>query len=74
MTKEQILQAVDAVIRIGIENASHMVADPAGDYPRCKPLLWTYSCERCGQDVRGCQGPCPAVPPEKRWRYDDFLK
>lgn len=48
-----------------------MILDPKGPYPICKPRLGdTTHCERCGREISRQRegGPCPAIPPEKRWR------
>lgn len=59
---------IDAIIRI--ESSKVRVSDPAGNYPVCKNAIGTTICERCGNDISVTRGgPCPAFPPEKRWRF-----
>lgn len=63
----------DALIFAGIMRvaaAVTIVADPNGDNPRCKNLLFTMTCERCGRDMREpLASACPGVVPSKRWRF-----
>lgn len=51
-------------------NAVARVPDRAGPYPSCKPKLFeVHLCQRCGGPRKDNEGkPCPAVPPENRWR------
>jgi hypothetical protein len=46
--------------------------DPDGDYPKCKPALWSRVCERCNYRIGSpvTRGACPAVPKSQRRSID----
>ena len=45
--------------------------NPKGKYPLCKPILYNAEyCGYCRNWIKGVLGPCPAVPPDKRWGED----
>lgn len=66
-------EIIEALLRV--ETSKIRVSDPNGENPACKNALLTYTCERCGGDVRENRGACPAVPSEQRWHAvtDDEL-
>lgn len=63
-------EIIAGLVRVHMANVADMVVDPDGDCPRCRNAVGTWLCERCGRDVRGQSDACPAVPPEKRWRFN----
>lgn len=66
-------EIINGIIRV--ESSKTRVPDPSGENPVCMNALGTWTCERCGGDVRENRGACPAVPREQRWRAvtDDEL-
>lgn len=66
--RRELAEIWSVVKRIQEENASRMIPDPNGDFPKCKPSLGSDVCERCGQRIVNRRLPCPAMPREQRWR------
>ena len=63
-------EIIDGIRRVHADNVARIVSDPNGDSPECKNILGTWTCERCGNDVRETRGKaCPASLPEDRWRF-----
>lgn len=66
----QYVKSLVGIMNVAEANAAMMVQDPEGDCPKCKNALGTWICERCGEDVRGKNTACKAVPKKFRWRSD----
>ena len=67
---EELLDLLNGILAVHRSNMEGFRYVPDGEFPICKNKLGTYECERCGRDVRGARGACPAVPPEERWTVD----
>jgi hypothetical protein len=66
--KIDVAAAIEGMARVEEFNDQYRQPNPNGKYPLCKPKLFNIDyCERCGGWIKGVDGPCPAVPPEKRW-------
>lgn len=44
--------------------------NPHGRYPVCMNALGSMTCARCGRQIQGDDGPCPAFSSEERWGPD----
>jgi hypothetical protein len=63
--------AIEGMARVEEADAHLKQPNPKGRYPLCKPKLFNIEvCERCENWIKGVSGPCPAVPPDKRWGED----
>lgn len=66
---------VEGIMRVDAANRKMMVADPNGDFPRCKPkigipgVMPDNKCERCGNIITGVSA-CPTADPESHWSID----